>query len=223
MTDTKKVMAWHFVGDTLRDGRPVPPDGEWLEHDGDLVLCESGLHASEHPFDALRYAPGLILCRVELGGRITRGNDKLVAEHRRIVARLDATDLLRQFARSCALDVIHLWDAPDVVRQFLTTGDESIRAAAEAASWATEAAAEAAEAEAAAASAAAAAAASAAASAAAAAAEAASWAASGAASWAASGAAWAWAVASGSSARAAAKNTHRQRFADMVEAAFKET
>jgi hypothetical protein len=23
------VLAWHFVGATLRDGRPIPPDGEW--------------------------------------------------------------------------------------------------------------------------------------------------------------------------------------------------
>lgn len=52
------VFAWHFVGETLRDGRPVPPDGEWLTHDGVCVLCESGLHASRDPFDALYHAPG---------------------------------------------------------------------------------------------------------------------------------------------------------------------
>ena len=36
---------WHFVGDTLRDGRPVPPDGEWLEHTGPIDWCRSGLYA----------------------------------------------------------------------------------------------------------------------------------------------------------------------------------
>jgi hypothetical protein len=41
--------------------------------------------------------------------------------------------MLREFARWCALQVIHLWDAPDVVRQYLETGDESLRAAARAA------------------------------------------------------------------------------------------
>jgi hypothetical protein len=35
-----------------------------------------------------------------------------------------------EFARRCALDVAHLWDAPDVVRRFLETGDESLRYAA---------------------------------------------------------------------------------------------
>ena len=48
------MKAWHFVGDTLRDGRPVQPDGITLRHDGQLALCESGLHANAHPFDALR-------------------------------------------------------------------------------------------------------------------------------------------------------------------------
>ena len=38
--------------------------------------------------------------------------------------------MLRAFARQCALDVIHLWNAPQVVRDYLTTGDESLRDAA---------------------------------------------------------------------------------------------
>ena len=36
----------------------------------------------------------------------------------------------REFARWCALQVIHLWDCPEIVRLYLETGDESIRAAA---------------------------------------------------------------------------------------------
>ena len=36
----------------------------------------------------------------------------------------------REFARWCALQVIHLWDAPDVVREHLETGDEKLRNAA---------------------------------------------------------------------------------------------
>ena len=133
---SETVMAYHFVGDRLRDGRPVPPDGEWLVHDGPLVLCQTGLHASRHPFDALTYAPGPILCRVEMAGTIIESDDKLVASRRRIVARVDATVLCRDFARACARDVLHLWDAPDVVRRYLDTGDDTIRDAAWAAAWA---------------------------------------------------------------------------------------
>jgi len=128
--------AYHFVGATLRNGKPVPSDGEWLIWRKPLIMCQSGLHASEHPFDALQYAPGPILCLVDTGGKdILRQDDKLVCRRRRIVARFDATELLRDQARKSALSVIHLWNAPAVVRQYLETGDEALRAAASAAAW----------------------------------------------------------------------------------------
>ena len=129
------MKAYHFVGPTLRDGRPVPPDGEWLEHDGPCVMCESGLHASRHPFDALRYAPGSTLCMVECEDVVEEDSDKFVCRRRRIVRRIDATDLLRRFARAQASKVLHLWDAPQVVRDYLATGDESLRSAARSAAW----------------------------------------------------------------------------------------
>jgi hypothetical protein len=124
------IRAYHFVGKTLRDGSPIPPDGEWLEFSGACVMCESGLHASRHPFDALQYAPGATLCLVDCDHITDEQSDKLVCSRRRIVTRFDATDLLWEMSRWCALQVIHLWDAPDVVRDYLTTGDESLRAAA---------------------------------------------------------------------------------------------
>jgi hypothetical protein len=126
------TRGYHFVGATLRDGQPIPADGVWLEHDGPVVICESGLHASLCPLDALTYAPGETLCLVDLEelGDSEDHADKVVARRRRIVARVDATPLLRQFARRCASDVLHLWDAPEVVKQYLATGDEALRAAA---------------------------------------------------------------------------------------------
>lgn len=130
------VRAYHFVGDRLRDGRPVPADGVWLEYDGPIAICASGLHASRRPWHALAYAPGPVLCLVEVEGIEAEQDDKLVARRRRIVRRVDLTDDLRAFARQCALDVIHLWEAPDVVLRYLETGDESLRAAARDAAWA---------------------------------------------------------------------------------------
>jgi hypothetical protein len=124
------MRAWHFVSDTLRDGRPVPADGEVLVHEGPLILCASGLHASKNILDALQYAPGSIICRVEVGGEIIHGYDKLVCSERTILWRASGEQVLRKFARMCALDVLHLWDAPDIVVQYLKTGDQSIRAAA---------------------------------------------------------------------------------------------
>jgi len=45
-----------------------------------------------------------------------------------------------RFARLCALDVAHLWNAPEVVVRYLRTGDEEIRTAAYAAAYAADAA-----------------------------------------------------------------------------------
>lgn len=136
------IRAYHFVGDVLRNGEPVPPDGVWLEYDGPMpiILCERGLHASVHPFDALKYVPGTILCLVDLDGDILSDTDKHVATRRIIRARVNTETTLRSFARHCAKDVLPLWNAPQVVIDYLETGQESIRAAAwafaRAAAWA---------------------------------------------------------------------------------------
>ena len=124
------MKGWHFVGETLRDGSPIPPDGEWLEHVGEVEMCRSGLHFSERPIDALKYAPGTTLCRVEVRGVRETDPDKGVCTARKIIYRLNAEPLLQEFARLCALDVIHLWDAPPVVVKYLRSGDELLRAAA---------------------------------------------------------------------------------------------
>ena len=134
----KSIAGYHFVGKTLRDGRPIPPDGEWLVHEGTVVPCESGLHASEHPYDALRYAPGATLCLVELEGDLqSHGDpvDKWVGRRRRILARIDADKLLRRFAADEALRMAHLWKMPAIVLEYLVTLDESKREASRAASW----------------------------------------------------------------------------------------
>lgn len=125
------VHAWHFVKDdwTLRDGRKLVV-GETIIHEGPLNLCRSGLHASEHVIDALSYAPGSIVCRVVMGGKILYDTDKLVATKRTVLWAINAAEILRAFARWCALQVIHLWDPPGIVRRWLETGDESILAAA---------------------------------------------------------------------------------------------
>ena len=142
----KKQPYWHFChGDKdgiarlgYGDNRQVKV-GETLTVAGEPGLCEHGLHASIDLWDALVYAPehahgfGWSLCRVELSGEVVHGDEKSVASARKVIAMLNtgATDkLLRDYARWCALQVIHLWDAPSIVRQYLETGDASIRDAA---------------------------------------------------------------------------------------------
>ena len=132
----KAILAYHFTdGWQLRDGQPLVVGSEYV-FDGDPVMCESGYHASRHVFDALKYAPGSILSRVECREITDEWGDKIVCRRRRVIATIDATKILQKFARMCALDVIHLWDAPDVVVRYLKTGDESIRGAAWSAAWA---------------------------------------------------------------------------------------
>ena len=125
-----KKRYWHFIGSDRKlangDSRLVEA-GQTYTIDCRPSLCELGLHASKNPLDALNYAPGMIVCRVELGGNIIHSDDKSVATERKVLWIADAEDVLNEFGRWCALQVIGLWDAPDVVVEYLKTGNESLR------------------------------------------------------------------------------------------------
>ena len=129
----KTMMGWWFAPEDLKlpngDGRQVKV-GVTHEVKGKPVLCKNGLHASPSVRDALGYASSSKLFRVRLSGKIAVGDDKACATKRTYIASFDAESVLRQFARECALSVIHLWDAPQVVKDYLKTGDEKLRAAA---------------------------------------------------------------------------------------------
>jgi len=121
------MLAYHFVGRTLRDGSDIPSDGEWLIHEGEVEICKSGLHASIEPFDTLKYAPGTTICLVEVEDIVEEHKDKLVCRRRKIVKRKNIETLLLRFAADCVLSVSHLWPMPDIVREYLTTLDETKR------------------------------------------------------------------------------------------------
>ena len=133
----KSVKGWWFgtAGRKLgyRDGRKIRI-GSTHKVKGDIIPCSKGLHLSERLIDALQYARGPIIYRVEGSGLIVpHGNptDKYACSERTYLAGgIDISDTLRLFARKCALDVIHLWNPPDIVVQYLKTGDEALRDAA---------------------------------------------------------------------------------------------
>jgi len=135
------MKAWHFVGDTLRNGGPIPADGELLAYNGNIKMCESGLHASIRLIDALKYAPGSTICRVDCDTIMEKGNDKLVCGYRTILWRVGGEELLRKFARLCALDVVDAWDCPSIVLQWLRGDFAAESAAGSAAKFAAESAA----------------------------------------------------------------------------------
>jgi hypothetical protein len=66
------------------------------------VMCERGYHASRRIMDALRYAPGSMLSRVELRGTFIEDADKAVATERKVVWVLDCDKVLHGFACDCA-------------------------------------------------------------------------------------------------------------------------
>lgn len=95
------VQAWHFVKEdlTLRDGQKVKAGRVYkLPKGTEPVLCHTGYHASMRAIDALNYAPGPIVCRVELRGQVVEDTDKLVATERKVLWLADASKTLRLFA-----------------------------------------------------------------------------------------------------------------------------
>lgn len=121
-------FGWHFAKNDMRlgydDGREIR-DGETLTHDGPLILCKKGLHFSEDILDALHWSRGHMICRIEGPADALDDGDKQCGSWRKCLWHVDGKQLLPEFARWCALQVIHLWDAPSIVREYLETGDES--------------------------------------------------------------------------------------------------
>jgi len=135
------MKAWYFSSEDRRlrhgDGREIRI-GETHAVSGDIKLCSHGLHASKKLIDAITYAPGPIVYRVELSGKVEEGVGKVVAQKRTYLSGgIDVSETLRKFARMCALDVVDMWEAPDIVIQYLKAGDKSIRDAAYGATLAT--------------------------------------------------------------------------------------
>ena len=73
-----KVLAWHFLTSECctGEGNLLVRRGQTMHVEGQPVLCHHGLHASKRLIDALGYAPGPIVQRVELSGEIVSGTDK---------------------------------------------------------------------------------------------------------------------------------------------------
>jgi hypothetical protein len=101
------IEAWHFVSKdryTRFEPRVLIVPGHTLVHSGQLTLCESGFHASVRAIDALQYAPGPIICRVQLDGAMLDGGDKFVAKKRTVLWMTDATEALHEMA-CCSAEV----------------------------------------------------------------------------------------------------------------------
>jgi len=112
------MKAWHFLADDKKlgyeDGRIVQV-GETYRYKGEepIEICRRGMHGSVRLMDALEYAPGPIVCRVDITGGIVKGDDKIVGRERKVLAMSDATNVLHEFACRCAETALLHVDNPD--------------------------------------------------------------------------------------------------------------
>ena len=134
----KQVTGWWFAPQNKKlangDNREIKLGITHSLKNGKIIPCKYGLHLSKRPIDALQYAQSSIIYKVVGSGVIVpHGNpvDKYACSKRKYVAGgIDVSDTLRHFARLCALDVIHLWNPPKVIIEYLNTGNEKNRPAA---------------------------------------------------------------------------------------------
>ena len=94
-SSTQTDLMWYFAHESRKlrygDNRAIEI-GKTHRIRGELALCDHGLHASKRAIDALSYAPGPIVYRVRLSGRILEGNDKACATARTYISGgIDAT------------------------------------------------------------------------------------------------------------------------------------
>jgi hypothetical protein len=111
------MWGWHFLQEDRRlhfEPHTQVVSGQKLSVLPEkLKMCRYGLHFSENILDALQYAPGPIVCRVQASGRILTDSDKCCAEHRKVVWMVDADRVLREFALWCAEEALKLVKEPD--------------------------------------------------------------------------------------------------------------
>jgi len=109
------VLAWHFLKTDCRTGEEgilVSP-GSVLHVDLPIELYKRGLHGSRQAIDALGYAFGPVVERVELYGTIIEGDDCLVATDRKCLWLADAAEVLHEFACQCAEDALRVAGVED--------------------------------------------------------------------------------------------------------------
>jgi hypothetical protein len=116
----KKILSWWFCrkDGTTQFCADSEPGYIYTTDEPEIIPCQSGLHGSEHPMDALQYASGPVLCRVRQWGEVVyHGNpvDKLASRHREILWRRDISRELRLYACQQVRKVMHLAPGSEAV------------------------------------------------------------------------------------------------------------
>ncbi len=103
---SRKVIAWHWTnGMKLRDGQTLKV-GKTYRYEGTLEMCAKGYHASIDILDALSYAPGFTVSRVECSGDMKEQSDKLVCRNRKVLWTVDAKKIVLAWSIRVATDAV---------------------------------------------------------------------------------------------------------------------
>ena len=132
------MLAWYFASENNRlnygDNRLIEI-GKMHTVKHKPVLCKKGLHGSVQLLDALGYAPGPMLYRVDITRKLDIRHDKLCGQRRQYLAGFDATSVLQEFTRM--QNLIHIKHIKpycsdgqyEVILEWLNTGNPDLRAA----------------------------------------------------------------------------------------------
>ena len=107
-----KILAYHFLKSDMCSGEGHEPpwkEGETRTLEGEIAICAHGYHASRTPWDALGFAPGPVLCLVEVEP-VEEHTEKLVSRSRRLIKAVNVERELRELAADCAERVLHFYE-----------------------------------------------------------------------------------------------------------------
>jgi len=123
---TPDLLLFRFEGSTLTDGRAMPADGQWV-----AARASNLFTGYNTPWEALLHATGPTLCVITLSADASYAAESRtwLAKGKKIVKRLNASQMLRAFSLQLALEVAPYWKPSPMVREFLCSGDATLREA----------------------------------------------------------------------------------------------
>lgn len=111
------LLAWHFLPADRRlthgDGRRVESGLKFSMPEEHISMAGRGFHASVRALDALHHAPGPVVCRVEMEGRVMEDASRVVASERTVLWLVDASRTLHEFCVWCTDRALKWVEAPD--------------------------------------------------------------------------------------------------------------
>ena len=105
------IPCYRFVTEDLRSENGVMQwsIGEWRRVEGELSLCNNGLHACREPMQSLSYVFGERWFSAEARGEILEEGDKFCAREMRLVKEIPIM-VIHQWAVDCAYRVLSVYE-----------------------------------------------------------------------------------------------------------------